>query len=176
MAYPFFLDNDDTSARRTPRMAADAMERFEESYIPEPNSGCWLWLRALSVFSRAGKGSPGYGLFWFNGKQERAHRVAWKLFRGELSDEITIDHKCRVRCCVNPDHLEPVPIRINVLRGTGPTALNAHKTHCPKGHPLSGENVCPRPRGYRECRTCRNERERRRNRARALVLKRQKTL
>ncbi len=64
---------------------------------PEPNSGCWLWT--------GGVASNGYGMFWLDGKVDTAPRQSYRLFCGEIVDDLHIMHKCDVRLCVNPDHL-----------------------------------------------------------------------
>lgn len=115
---------------------------------------CWLWT--------GGRKTNGYGAFWVApGKLRTAHRVAWELTTGNVPDGVELDHLCRVRHCVNPEHLQPVIHQENVLRGMGPTALHAKKTHCPKGHEYAGRNLIERGHG-RECRACRNEYKRRR--------------
>jgi hypothetical protein len=74
------------------------MERFEKKFIPEPNSGCWLW-------TAAAKGD-GYGHFALNnGKPIGAHRASWMIYNGDIPDGMHVLHRCDVRCCVNPDHL-----------------------------------------------------------------------
>lgn len=73
-----------------------ALERFEDKYQPEPNSGCFIWLAAISA--------SGYGRIFFEGKNERANRVSWKLHRGEPG-ELYVLHRCDNPLCVNPDHL-----------------------------------------------------------------------
>lgn len=85
------------------------MERFLANVLPEPNSGCWLWLGCLN--------RKGYAQIGLGPKVLRAHRFAFELFRGPLSASLDIDHLCRVRCCVNPHHLEPVTHRENCKRG-----------------------------------------------------------
>ena len=107
---------------------------------------CWLWT-AHKVH--------GYGYIWKDGKMLRAHRLAYELARGPIPAGRTIDHLCRNKACVNPTHLEVVSFRTNTLRGVGPTARNARKTHCKRGHLLSGANLKLKPGKYGTTRTCR---------------------
>ena len=72
-------------------------ERFEEKYIPEPMSGCWLWDTSWHP--------GGYGKFWFDGRYVSAHRMAYMLYVGEIPEGLVVMHTCDVACCVNPDHL-----------------------------------------------------------------------
>lgn len=109
--------------------------------------GCWLWTGATV-------GERGYGQARSNGKPVVAHRAVWEATVGPIAEGMTIDHLCRVRLCVNPDHLEPVTMRENILRGEGPCAVNARKLWCAKGHPLDGENLRIDHRGGRQCRLC----------------------
>ena len=86
-----------------------------------------------------------------------AHRVSYEALVGPIPKDLCIDHLCRVRNCVNPAHLEPVTVRENILRGNGPTAVNARKAFCKRGHPLFGENLYRKVRNgwpARECRAC----------------------
>lgn len=114
---------------------------------------CWLW--------QAAKSSNGYGRFYVAEHDFRqAHRVALELSGILIPDGKVADHKCRVRNCVNPAHLRVVTQRQNSLENSnGATARNAAKTHCPKGHPLCGDNLLqPVPsRVYRKCKTCKKE-------------------
>ncbi|MGI9502698.1 MAG: HNH endonuclease [Geminicoccaceae bacterium] len=87
-----------------------------------------------------------------------AHRVSYEALVSAIPEGLELDHLCRVRCCVNPIHLEPVTTRTNNLRGNGIAAMNALKTHCPRGHPYSGEHLYVCSRGHRHCRTCGRER------------------
>lgn len=64
---------------------------------PEPNSGCWLWT--------GGVASNGYGMFWLDGRVDTAPRQSYRMFCGEIVDDLHIMHKCDVKLCVNPDHL-----------------------------------------------------------------------
>lgn len=112
---------------------------------------CWHWTGGT-------KNGGGYGSFWGDGGPVLAHRWLYEHLVRKLTTEETLDHLCRNRLCVNPDHIEPVPIRVNVLRGECPPSQNKRKTHCPQGHPYSGDNlrVYARPGGKpsRYCRAC----------------------
>lgn len=125
-------------------------ERFWSKVMPEPNSGCYLWY--------AGTDSCGYGTFSVGRSKRSAHIVAWLLSGKELVDGLELDHKCRVRCCVNPDHLELVTHIENVRRGNL-GKFRREKTVCPKGHPYKGENLLIY-NGKRYCRICTSVRSR----------------
>ena len=108
---------------------------------------CWLWTGYIDP--------EGYGQGKdTNDKTWRAHRLAWTLLVGPIPNGLTTDHLCRVRNCVNPDHIELVPPGVNTLRGYGRGAQNARKTECKRGHPLNGENLYTYSDGRRLCRTC----------------------
>lgn len=85
-----------------------------------------------------------------------AHRFAYERLVGLIPEGLQLDHLCRVPYCVNPAHLEPVTSRENTMRGLNFAAVNAKKTHCLRGHLLSGDNLMTTP-SYdgRLCRTCR---------------------
>jgi len=82
---------------------------------PEPNSGCWLWAGELNNagYGRIVRGNNHCGLR----VRSLAHRVTYQMARGDIPEGFDLDHKCRVRCCCNPDHLEPVTRSENNLRG-----------------------------------------------------------
>jgi hypothetical protein len=128
-------------------MHKPTIDRFMAKVKKSPGGGCWLWTACQSY--------DGYGYFRLNGKQKRAHRVAFELLVGPIPEGLSLDHLCRVRHCVNPAHLDPVPIKVNILRGQSVSAQNARKTHCPNGHELSDANLYLRSNGReRVCRTC----------------------
>ena len=109
--------------------------------------GCWI--------STQRPDTNGYVRWGLNGpdKNKLVQRVIWETFNGPVPAGLVLDHLCRVRCCVNPSHLEPVTDRVNILRGVGPTALNAKKTHCKHGHEFTESNTGHNAKG-RYCKTC----------------------
>jgi hypothetical protein len=105
---------------------------------------CWEWTGALTP--------KGYARSNFGGKHWLIHRLVWTLLVGDIPEGMTLDHLCRNRRCCNPDHLEPVPHKVNALRGYAPNAINARKTHCKRGHPLDESSIDSD--GHRRCRRC----------------------
>ena len=125
------------------------IERLSDRIMPVPESGCWLWM---------GSHDPkGYGRIIINRRRVPLHRVVFEQLYGPIPEGKQIDHLCRVKSCINPNHLEIVESRTNTLRGIGPTALNAQKTHCHHGHPFDLANTIFRRTGGRRCRQCRKE-------------------
>lgn len=129
---------------------------------------CWLWTGTTGKVD-------GYGRFVVgelpsvNGQRRRkrvlAHRWGYEHFVADIPNGLEPDHLCRVRPCVNFErHLEPVTHRENMLRGATPSAANAAKTECFKGHPFSLENTYTCPRGKRYCRICQRAHEAKRER------------
>ncbi|MFG2412276.1 HNH endonuclease signature motif containing protein [Streptomyces goshikiensis] len=118
------------------------------SHSPELGC-CWLW--------KLPGGVGGYGSFYLDGRMQTSHRVAYQLEVGDIPQGLVVDHLCRVRNCVRPSHLEPVTPAENNRRGrvweSGAAAQRA-KTHCPYGHPYSGENLRICKDGKRACRAC----------------------
>jgi hypothetical protein len=116
---------------KTSDMRESKFLKLERFISPEPNTGCWFWTGALR---------EGYGLYSerVNGKtrSQNAHRAVYRALVGEIPSALQLDHLCRVRCCVNPDHLEPVTQRENILRGQGVAAEHAKRTTCKNGHQL----------------------------------------
>lgn len=121
---------------------------------------CWIWT--------AYKDEKGYGIFQYQGSK-KAHRVSYELIKGEIPQDMMLDHLCKNKSCVNPAHLEVVSSRTNSLRAKNTIAyLNADKSHCPNGHPFLADNLIISKNGYngaRRCRKCKNEQERARDRA-----------
>jgi hypothetical protein len=115
------------------------LERLERLSETEPNSGCWLWTGYIDP--------QGYGRL---GNDGLAHRLMYELVRGPIPAGLTLDHLCRVRSCINPNHLEPVTDGVNILRGTSFSAINARKTACPYGHAYREAKT----NGRRVCREC----------------------
>lgn len=120
-------------------------ERFEQKYIPEPNSGCWLWIASLN---------KGYGQFWVEKRRFDAHRFSYTMAKGKIPEGFHIDHLCCIPRCVNPNHLEAVTPRENAHR-TALRGRSTKKTHCPRGHPYAGDNLYIGPTSGRKfCRAC----------------------
>lgn len=121
---------------------------LEESLVEKidfTRGECWEWT--------GGRQHDGYGWVWTGARPGYAHRVVYEWLVGPVPEGLELDHLCRNRTCVNPDHLEPVTRRENILRGEGITAQQARQTHCKRGHPLSGDNLY-RHGGHRKCRAC----------------------
>lgn len=120
----------------------DPTRRFYASVSPGADSGCWLWIGARDF--------KGYGVFYLNGKKQRAHRVSWRLAGGDVPAGMELDHLCRNRRCVNPGHLDLVTHQENMRR-----SVRARFTTCPNGHELTAENTRWQEGGRRRrCRTC----------------------
>ena len=88
----------DNLRRLSGRKPKPAIERFEASYIPEPNTGCWLWVGTL-------RGSNLYGVIKSNGKSTAAHRYSYETFKGQIPEGFVVCHHCDTPSCVNPNHL-----------------------------------------------------------------------
>lgn len=110
---------------------------------------CWIWNKSLTCW--------GYGQTTYKHKPYSAHRLMYMTFVGPIPEGLELDHLCRNRNCINPEHLEPVTRSVNLTRSPITKAgINARKTHCKNDHELIGDNLYIKPNGARNCRTCRN--------------------
>ncbi len=138
------MTNPQTLEEKTVRLFEEPSERFFNS-IEILTNGCWQWNKSLLT--------NGYGKFSIRGNQFMAHRFSYWLFKGDIPEGLQLDHLCRNRGCVNPDHLEAVTVKENILRGVGFGAINTKKTHCLRGHEFNAVNTLVR-KGGRYCRAC----------------------
>lgn len=126
---------------------------FEDRGFASP---CWIWQGRVNA--------KGYAIH----RSARVHRSIYVEFKGAIPDGLTLDHLCRVKNCVNPDHLEPVTAAENARRAweagayagvdrKADGAKRKPRTHCKRGHALTDENVFP---GTRQCRTCKRDNKR----------------
>lgn len=144
-----------TDSSRTPEQRF--WPRVDKNGPLHPTLGrCWVWTGDTS--------SSGYGRFYLLGRQMASHVVSWWWANGPVPEGLELDHLCRVRACCNPEHLEPVTHRENIMRSASPPATNARKTHCVHGHEFTVTNTYITSQGYRSCRTCHRDRERERYR------------
>lgn len=133
----------------------DVAEHFYSFVIPEPMSGCHLWIGARN---QGGYGWSHPAIDGRSGDGMAAHRKAWMLERGPIPKGLVIDHLCRVTSCVNTRHMEAVTVRVNTMRGFGPSAMRGKIKCCS----ICGGPLTFRPkRGERECRYCVNALKRR---------------
>jgi hypothetical protein len=114
------------------------------SRVRDDENGCWTWTGCTDP--------NGYGAIYWRGRTWKVHRVAWTLCRGEIPEGLTVDHLCRNRGCVNPNHFELVPLKVNQSRQI---SNNSKKTRCPQGHPYDERNTRITAAGKRQCRICR---------------------
>lgn len=133
-------------------MAGAVTKTNEQRFWPKVDrsghpSGCWIWTGARI--------RTGYGRFHDVNirKVVYAHRWSYERFVGQIPDGLQIDHLCKNTSCVNPQHLEPVTCRENLMRSSGPSSIAAKKTHCVNGHIYDHENTYYW-NGERRCRAC----------------------
>lgn len=119
--------------------------RFWRKASVSTDTGCWIW--------NASQLPGGYGCFHNPGGSRVAHRAAYEALVGPVPNGFELDHLCRERLCVNPEHLEPVTHAENMARG-----VQANATHCQRGHEFTDDNIYWQGRGrWRACRSCRKE-------------------
>jgi hypothetical protein len=124
---------------------------FRECPVSGLKGPCWIW---------TGWRNKGHGTLTWERKTQYIHSVVYRLLGGTLIEGLEFDHLCRVRPCANPEHLQQVTCKVNLLRGEGIAARNANKTKCVRGHILFGSNLYlwtdKQSRLHRSCRVCRN--------------------
>lgn len=120
------------------------LERFWNKVEIQPN-GCWDWVGAIT--------NRGYGLFNDEIKLKLVHRLSYEINKGKIPAGLQIDHLCRNRKCVNPEHLEVVTQKENMMRGFGLASMYSKRSHCKRGHPLVKENL-GKWRNSRDCLIC----------------------
>jgi hypothetical protein len=134
------------------RVQTVTLEWLRERCLISEN-GCWLWTM--------GREGGGYGVVSSGGKRQKAHRLAWEIVNGPAPDGLFVCHRCDLPACINPDHLfvgsHAENMQDMLSKGRG---KHASKTHCPKGHPYSGDNLAVYRGRHRNCRTCINDRSR----------------
>jgi len=128
-------------------IAKKTIERFWNKV--RKTDQCWNWIASVD--------GKGYGQFNLSRKMVSVHRISYILAKGSIPKELELDHLCRNKICVNPNHLETVTHRENLLRGKSPSALNAKKTHCIRGHEFTPENTYRKKNNRKNCKICHKE-------------------
>jgi hypothetical protein len=152
------------------RMAVNAMTDAEllayflEHTMPIPICGCRIWLGFINP-------DTGYARVTIRQRVRQLHRWVCEQTYGPLPRHIDAEHTCHVRCCIEPTHIQPATRSVNLGRMPADRAAlkhrhNSGKTHCKRGHPLSGDNLVPHR--WRSCRTCRNALKRQRDQRRKM--------
>lgn len=125
-------------------MSTPVIDRLLSRVTVDPNSNCWRWNGSVT--------HGGYGRIKVTTSQAAyVHRVTYEALVGPIPCGMELDHLCRVRSCVNPEHLEPVTRTVNNQRAH---SYHSAKTSCPQGHPYDEENTLTSG-GKRHCRACR---------------------
>ena len=142
-----FINNNYIGGRRH----LTVIHRFFNKIQIEPTNNCWIWFGSIGGDLR----KTSYGRLFYNSKNVMAHRFSYEFFNKkviQVGNEI--DHICRNSLCVNPKHLQEITALENTMRNNNPMSINARKTHCIRGHKLSGKNLYTAKNGTRKCITC----------------------
>lgn len=142
--------------RKPPKTAAEKVAELLALYR-RGDDECWAW---KGMKSSPLSDSREYITVRADSRPQLIHRLAYSVLVGPIPDGLEIDHLCRNTYCMNPQHLEPVTHRVNMLRGRTAAAANARRTHCVRGHPFEGDNLRITPIGKRRCHSCDLERQR----------------
>jgi hypothetical protein len=142
------------------RIYPSTIERFYAAIRTDLSTGCWNWTKWTD--------RGGYGGFRHQGKLVLTHRFAYEYFREPIPSGLQIDHLCRNRACCNPWHLEVITAEDHCQRSPiSPTAVNARKVYCKRGHEFTRDNTYHGTNG-RECLICKQMLRKRRARKHAL--------
>lgn len=139
-------------------------QAIKKYYLDYGEDRCWVWrghIHKKSGYSRFSTNILGYRIFLLG------HRLIYTLLKGCIDIDLDLDHLCRNRACVNPNHSEPVTTQINILRGNSKMAERAKQTHCKRGHEFTIQNTKFDNRnsnGNRSCILCDRETENTRRR------------
>ncbi len=151
---PLFLQRP-TNPQGDTHFQRGVIARFWPKVVGRTPSACWEWIGAKDPF--------GYGVFWIDERRRkrRAHRISYELLVGPIPNGLTLDHLCRNKSCVNPDHLDPYTSGENSRRSPlAPYWVKAAQTQCVNGHDFTVENTYVRPDRTRDCRRCKAARMR----------------